>query len=685
LIIESVHVKNFRSILDETLNCEKLTALVGANGSGKSSFLYAIGLFYSTSPTLEKEDYYGEDVSKEIIIAITFKNLDKEKETFCNYIQGEKLKVERVFTYNNSKIIAKYYGFGLRNPEFMEIRNLFAEKGQSKKAKEDYGSLLSKSKYVSLPPWTTIKNAQIELKKWEEENSDNCTRERDDGQFFGFNEVAEGYLGRHTTFLFIPAVKDASEEAAENRGSIITSLMDLVVRSVLAKKEAVKTFNDKTQEEYIEIMDPAKLPELHTLETPMSKTLETFVPEAKVNLDWIGLEQIVIPMPKVIVKLIEDGYKTDVSRTGHGLQRAFILTMLQHLALARTKVSRLENKEDAEQSAEEIQDKSKKDDNSLPNLVLAIEEPELYQHPNRQRHIAEILMQLARGNIPGVANKTQIIYCTHSPLFVGIDRIEQIRLLRKIDNGKDNDDNDNPKITKIFSTNLDEIAGSIWEAEGKPGTKYTGQTLLPRIQTIMTPWMNEGFFADVAILVEGEDDRAAILGIAIAKGLELEGNGFSVIPCTGKTNINRPYLIFHKLGIPVYIIWDGDYDGKGETKGICEKCGKHLDSKQNPKENHRLLALMSKGEEDWPEYIEENFACFKTNLETTLRTEIGIEAFDKYLQEYQSMFGITKRKHAIKNPNIISAIIKKAKDNGNNIETLDKIIDKALALKNHSK
>jgi predicted ATP-dependent endonuclease of OLD family len=294
-------------------------------------------------------------------------------------------------------------------------------------------------------------------------------------------------------------------------------------------------------------------------------------------------------------------------------------------------------------------------------------------------------MQLARGNIPGVANKTQIIYCTHSPLFVGIDRIEQIRLLRKIDNGKNKDENDNPKITKIFSTNLDEIAGSIWDAEGKTGPKYTGQTLLPRIQTIMTPWMNEGFFADVAILVEGEDDRAAILGVAKAKGLELEGRGFSVIPCAGKTNINRPYLIFHKLGIPAYIIWDGDYDGKGGTKGICEKCGKHLDSKQDPKENHRLLALMGKEEEDWPEYIEEYFACFKTNLETTLRTEIGVEAFDKYLLECQATFDITKRKHAIKNPNIISAIVKKAKENGNNVDTLDKIMDKALALKNSSK
>ena len=498
--------------------------------------------------------------------------------------------------------------------------------------------------------------------------------------------MAEGYLGRYTKFLFIPAVKDASEESADNRGSIITNLMDLVVRSVLAKREAVKTFDDKTQKGYRELMDPSNLPELRTLETQMSDTLETFVPETSVSLNWLGLEQIVIPMHKVIVKLIEDGYKTDVVRTGHGLQRAFILTMLQHLALAQTKVKSLENKEeDTVQSVEGMKDTAKREDNSPPNLVLVIEEPELFQHPNRQRHIAEILMQLARGNIPGVANKAQIIYCTHSPLFVGIDRIEQIRLLRKIDKGNKDDENDNPKITKIFSTNLDEIAGSIWEAEGKTGPKYTGQTLLPRIQTIMTPWMNEGFFADVAILVEGEDDRAAILGVAKARGLELEGKGFSVIPCAGKTNINRPFLIFHKLGIPAYIIWDGDFDGKGGTKGICEKCGKHLDSKQDPKKNHRLLALMDKGEEDWPEYIEEYFACFKTNLETTLRTEIGVEAFDKYLLECQATFDITERKHAIKNPNIISAIVKKAKENGNNVYTLDKIMDKALALKNSSK
>ncbi len=58
----------------------------------------------------------------------------------------------------------------------------------------------------------------------------------------------------------------------------------------------------------------------------------------------------------------------------------------------------------------------------LPNLVLAIEEPELYQHPSRQRHLASVLLNLAEGALPGVAKNTQVIYTTHSPLFVGLDR-----------------------------------------------------------------------------------------------------------------------------------------------------------------------------------------------------------------------------------------------------------------------
>jgi predicted ATP-dependent endonuclease of OLD family len=50
--MQSVHVRNFRSVLDETLACAELTALVGANGSGKSAFSRALDLFYTPSPRI---------------------------------------------------------------------------------------------------------------------------------------------------------------------------------------------------------------------------------------------------------------------------------------------------------------------------------------------------------------------------------------------------------------------------------------------------------------------------------------------------------------------------------------------------------------------------------------------------------------------------------------------------------
>lgn len=46
MLISAVHVKNFRSILEESLPCDRLTALVGRNGSGKSTFLAALEFFY---------------------------------------------------------------------------------------------------------------------------------------------------------------------------------------------------------------------------------------------------------------------------------------------------------------------------------------------------------------------------------------------------------------------------------------------------------------------------------------------------------------------------------------------------------------------------------------------------------------------------------------------------------------
>lgn len=660
MILQEYRVQNFRSIADETLRCDSLTALVGTNGAGKSSFLKALSFFYEPAPKITPEDFYNKDVSSPIVVSVTFKDLNAEATAlFSNYIQNGTLTVEKIASWENGRLLIKYHGATLQNPDFVAIRQA-ASAGDKKSA---YAALRTQPSYSGLANWTNQATALESLKNWEEANPLTCVRTRDDGQFFGFAEVAQGYLGKYTRFLFIPAIKDASAEALDNRGSIITTLMDLVVRSVIANREAVKALKATTQQKYEEVMNPDALPELKDLERTMTETLKIFAPETSISMQWTPLEEINLPMPKADVKLVEDGYLSPVSCTGHGLQRAFILTLLQHLACAKT-----EAPVTTDGSASPV---------SLPNFILAIEEPELYQHPSRQRYLAKILAQLSTGITPGVADHTQILYCTHSPLFVGIDRLDQVRVIRKKCNGTGN-----PKISQVISTSLDMVAEKLWENEDpRPDEKFTGATLLPRLKAIMTPWMNEGFFADVVVLVEGEDDRAALLGVANAKEVDFEGNGISVIPCGGKTNLDRPYVIFSQLGIPIYAIWDGD-SGRGETRGNCPACGRALDSRPDPRDNRKLLRLLGEDETDWPSNVAENFACFPVDLETTLRAQIGGDIFDECLNECQLEWDIKKRKIAIKNPNVIQSLICKAHAHGHTCVDIENIIGRISALKN---
>ena len=650
MIIKTIHVKNFRSVFDDRIDCDNLTVLVGRNGTGKSSFLRAMEMFYDPKAAVSAEDFYAEDTSKDIEIAVTFTDLGtQEKSLFAPYLDGNDLTVVRVFTLSGKKS-GTYHGMRLQNADFTPVRNA----GGKREILAQYKEMREQSTYSALPVVRNADEALEAMRQWETANSSSCTKQRDDGQFFGFTEVGNGYLGRHTRFIPIPAVRDASGDATEGKGSCVTELMDLVVRRTLSSRKEFVKLKDDTQKQYREIMDPAKLTELSGLQTQLSETLRYYAPEANVSMEWAKLVDIDFPLPKVEVKLHEDGYKSSVQRTGHGLQRAFILTMLQHLVAAKGVETATE---EGFASEAEIPEQGEP---QLPCLVLAIEEPELYQHPSRQRHMAAVLLKLSQGAIPGVAKKTQVLYSTHSPLFVGLDRFEQIRLLRKTDHAAGK-----PRVTKAVKAELGAVAEELWTAGGKQGSKFTANTLRPRLQAVMTPWVNEGFFADVAVLVEGEDDRAAILGVAVSMGHNFDSDGISVIPCMGKNNLDRPLVIFRRLGIPVYVIWDGD---NGET-----------DAK--PEDNNRLLRLVGQSDEDWPCGVKDRHACFKVKLETTLEEEIGKDLFDRLLADTQGELGIPKKKDALKNPVVLQRIVEKAAADRKTSATLKGIVEKIIALK----
>jgi len=300
----------------------------------------------------------------------------------------------------------------------------------------------------------------------------------------------------------------------------------------------------------------------------------------------------------------------------------------------------------------------------IPDLILGIEEPELYQHPNRQRHLARILWQLSQGEIAGVAKRTQVIYSTHSPLFVDLCRFDCVRRLSKASN----EERENlPLVTKVSWTSLDSVARDLQAAQdSQPQVPFTADSLRAHMAALMTPWMNEGFFADVVVLVEGEDERSAILGAALSAGVDLEGKGIAVIPCGGKKSIDRPYLVFSKLGLPTYVIFDGDR-GKDENHRAANRC------------LQRLLSVPEVKDAP-PDQITRTHAIFEADLDTIIRSGVGEPIYTPTATQFMREHGYPDFDRCKKSPAFIEAVLARASEEGIQITDLQAIVNNIVGL-----
>ena len=188
--------------------------------------------------------------------------------------------------------------------------------------------------YADLPAVTRADDIWPALDEWERTHQAQCELGRDDGQFLGFSNVAKGSLAKATTFVFIPAVRDASQDAVDGKGSPVARLMELVVRSAIQQRNEIRQWQERINTEYRDLTNPEKLTELGALSGELSTTLQMFYRDAGVDLQWKPAEDFSIPLPAADVFLEEEGFKGPVDRKGHGLQRALVLTLLQHLAKA---------------------------------------------------------------------------------------------------------------------------------------------------------------------------------------------------------------------------------------------------------------------------------------------------------------------------------------------------------------
>ncbi len=581
-MIKKVKIANFRSVKDITVNFLPYMVFVGKNNSGKSNIMKALDIFFTDSVGINDFRKDNGKPVKKLFIAIHFSNLNKrEKELYKGKLLNESkenellvLRYTATLSSESDKISSKKYEYVTRtlNLESQEYRDKFGglfddDIYKSKSKIENCGNIpanfkqsvldsinnkssgrLTKSEYVSLrseyikellrkyPRLSKLKYEPIKIGK----------------------TSLNKYLGN---FFFIPAVQDIEEETRYTaRGKKnLNSLMNYVLDQMQNPKRK-KEKEEEIQKVIKEIYHIGeKSSEIYELENVLNEELKTF-DNSKLSFDaeLPDLSKLIRDSLKIY---IDDGISTEVYYKGHGLQRYFMVILFKVWS-EKLPEMRLKKEAEKENEGEKEKGENATEDEPIPiSTYFAIEEPELFLHPQYQRMMLNYLQRIAEDE------GHQVILNTHSPHFIEFNSMLQV--------------------AKVYKRNLQESTmviqplefdkdGTIKEKEfvyswGRAELREKFRNInLVNMNYYLNPNRNEMFFADKVVLVEGQTEKMLFQSWAnyffnddIAAISQV-----TYIDCLGKFNMQQYIKILGEFEIPFIIIVDSDTDKSKKTQDV---------------------------------------------------------------------------------------------------------------------
>jgi predicted ATP-dependent endonuclease of OLD family len=532
--LSSLRIKNLRSCKDVTVHFNPYTCLVGPNGAGKSTVLTALNVFFREtqqigldSSRLVREDFHLKDTTEPITITLTFIDLSPEaQEDFKDYYRNGRLVIttEAVFDAGTQRAVVQQYGERLVMPEFAAFFKADADGAKVSELKEIY--LTIRETINDLPAPGTKEVMVKALRENEKNHQDRCKLLRSKDEFYGITK-GTNRLQKYLQWVYVPAVKDASTEQVEQRTSALGLLLARTVRAKTKFAEQVDTIRQKAQKEYEGLLQKNQQT-LNDLSANLQKRLTNWShPEATLRLEWRQDPEKAVAIQEPAAHIIagEDAFEGELCRLGHGLQRSYLLALLQELAATN--------------------------DTTGPTLLLGCEEPELYQHPPQARHLYQVFQTLAQQN-------TQVVVSTHSPHFVSGQLFEDVRLVQK---------DPITKASRVTSVTFDQIAHSIAAATAEQVIKPVG--MQAKLNQALQANLNEMFFTQRLIIVEGLEDVAYITAYLHLTNRwdEYRRHGCHMIAADGKDRIIQPLAIANAIGIRTLVVFDSDGEVYALTPG----------------------------------------------------------------------------------------------------------------------
>lgn len=631
--IEKIEIKNYRSLHNLIIYPKDILALVGRNNSGKSNVIKALELFFeSTVRLINSECFYNHKTKKPIEIFITFKNLSFwEKEQFKPWIARDKLVVGRevVCTGTDSYTINNLAITKVPEPEWLQhdiistekIKEWWPKKKELKINDLDFGVELGTSK-PKVGEWK-----EAATKFLEKHDNEIPLKEKRLENPKGYPGVLKGALPE---FIHIPAVRDILEEAKVIKTNPFGQLINSVLEKISGEqKEAISKQLREIEKRLNRRGEGERITEIKNIEVRLNKLMSELMDcDVEIEMAMPQLREV-FGAAKIYA---DDGVRTTIETKGHGMQRSMIFTILRAYA-------ELAHVQKAGEKAEER------------STIFAIEEPELYLHPQSQRTLMSVFREIASG-------RDQIIYSTQSSLFIDISYFDEICIMRREKNEEDYESY--PK-QLLMSAMIEDL-------KARKGIDATEEGIREQYSNAFNPMINEGFFADKVVLVEGPSEQYSLPIYADTLGYDLDRNNVSVVHSDGKGQMDRLFRVFNGFKISTYLWFDGDKNN--EEQSIRDKTLELL----------QLLGESIEKIEDIKTKVTDTYTILEYTLEETLKEELV--DYEKLVQQAAETLGPTGKplKHRF-----IANRLKRRVDNGESSEeilpkTIIKIVKKIKGL-----
>lgn len=535
--LRKFEIRNFKGIQEATFDWEDSVTLIGENNSGKSTILQALQCFLSGTPVKDE--------------ALCFNNVSDEAHAIELVGHFDELTAP--------ELDAVAVKGRLHDGRWIIKKRFWSEEGGdpgTKTWKEAYFSFSSDEAFAAWPDpdnsWTAFPAEYQDLiatipDRGPRPNA--TTRERlrelvraqnqelithtepawvpNPGGGGNWKSNANSIIPR---FIFVKAVHDAADEAESKDASAYGKIVGLIVEQKLMLRPEVAALKEQIQA-VLALFRPdphhpeAQAEEIRELETRINSRLNEIIGGVvTIETSPPDLRLILLPNTSLVIRDKPGGVRTSIDHQGHGLQRTLIMTLLQLWA---------ELQEDPTAAPGEGAP------TAAPHraVILAIEEPELYMHPQMERKMRDSLFRLASQ--AGV----QVICTTHSPVFLDMAQRHKsiVRVVK--------DANQHVRVFQVLS---DLFEGADADSERD------------RLRLIATfhPVVNEVFFTKRVVLLEEETTLAAFERAGELLGVferhPTVRRDVTLIDCRGKTNIPMFQQVLNHFEIPFTVIHDED-------------------------------------------------------------------------------------------------------------------------------